>query len=282
MSKKRIQWHPAFCSSLMLELINNKDDLTFEKEHKINTGTISVDLLVIEKSSNVIIENEIGAIFREHNLFEYKSPDDSLNIDVFFKVIGYACLYKAKCPATDSIKAEDITITFVRRGKPIKLFKQLVKMGFAIENKYPGIYYLRDTKAFGIQILITGEMDSNLHIWLTSLTNTLSQQSAEKLIEETKSLTRKDDKENADSVMEVAMNTNKALFEEIKEDNPDMCEALRELFKPELEAAIKEKDIEYAEKLAIKDEEIAVKAEELAAKDKIIEELQKQLSLANS
>ena len=61
-----------------------------------------------------------------------------------------------------------------------------------------------------------------------------------------------------------------------------MCEALRELFQPELEAAIKEKDIEYAEKLAIKDEELAVKDEELAAKDKIIEELQKQLSLANS
>lgn len=26
---------------------------------------------------------------------EYKSPQDSMNVDTFVKVIGYACMYKA-------------------------------------------------------------------------------------------------------------------------------------------------------------------------------------------
>ena len=60
------------------------------------------------------MKNEIGAIFKGHNIMEYKSPDDELNIDTFFKVIAYACLYKSKGHSVDDIKAHDITITFVR------------------------------------------------------------------------------------------------------------------------------------------------------------------------
>ncbi len=60
-----------------------------------------------------------------------------------------------------------------------------------------------------------------------------------------------------------------------------MCEALRELFKPELDAAVEKVTIMKDEIIASKDEEIASKDVEIAEKDKIIEELQKQLGLAN-
>ncbi len=32
---------------------------------------------------------------------EYKSPSDSLDIDTFYKVTGYACLYKSYGKTTD-------------------------------------------------------------------------------------------------------------------------------------------------------------------------------------
>lgn len=36
MSKKNIiQWHPAFCSAIMLELKDNYGDLSFEREHNL-------------------------------------------------------------------------------------------------------------------------------------------------------------------------------------------------------------------------------------------------------
>ena len=44
---------------------------------------------------SVPISNEIGTFFRGHNIIEYKSPEDSLNIDVFYKSMAYAGLYKS-------------------------------------------------------------------------------------------------------------------------------------------------------------------------------------------
>ena len=39
-----------------------------------------MDLLIIEKRKGVQIQNEIGKIFRAHNIIEFKSPDDNLTI----------------------------------------------------------------------------------------------------------------------------------------------------------------------------------------------------------
>ncbi len=44
---------------------------------------LEIDLLVIKKEASVRIENEIGILFRGHNIMEYKSPDDALDIDAF-------------------------------------------------------------------------------------------------------------------------------------------------------------------------------------------------------
>lgn len=38
-----------------------------------------------EDTSKKNINNEIGNIFKGHNIFEYKSPKDKLNIDTFFQ-----------------------------------------------------------------------------------------------------------------------------------------------------------------------------------------------------
>ena len=53
---------------------------------------------------------------------EYKSPEDHLDIDAFYKVLAYACLYKSYGKTVDSIKADDITISIVREAKPVVLF----------------------------------------------------------------------------------------------------------------------------------------------------------------
>lgn len=58
------QWHPTFCSAMKLELAGNKRDLEFETEHNINAKPIMIDLLVIRKSPDVRIHNEIGKILR--------------------------------------------------------------------------------------------------------------------------------------------------------------------------------------------------------------------------
>jgi hypothetical protein len=90
----KIQWHPGFYGATELELRKNKDDLEFEREYNLSKEPIRTDLLIVKKNADVQIENEIGRIFRRFNIIEYKSPDDEMSIDDYYKTIGYACLYK--------------------------------------------------------------------------------------------------------------------------------------------------------------------------------------------
>ena len=142
------QWHPALCSATKLELVKNKEDLDFYSEYGLNTKPIQIDLLVIRKTKNVTIDNEIGKLFKGHNLFEYKSPEDKLNADTYFKTLAYACLYKTKSPTVDGIAADDITISILRERKPVKLFQWFKSNGYLIEKKYKGIYYIKNKESF--------------------------------------------------------------------------------------------------------------------------------------
>ena len=81
---------------MVLELAENREDLVYEKEYNLNTKPLEIDLLVIKKGKDVRIVNEIGRSFRGHNIMEYKSPKDELNIDTFYKAGAYAGLYNGK------------------------------------------------------------------------------------------------------------------------------------------------------------------------------------------
>ena len=57
-------------------------------------------------------------IFRQHNVIEYKSLGDSLNIDDFYKTLAYAFLYKSLSDKVDGIPADQLTLSLVRQGYP--------------------------------------------------------------------------------------------------------------------------------------------------------------------
>ena len=106
----KIQWHPAFCAAAELELRSNKGDLEFKREYNLSKKPLQMDLLIIEKRKGVQIQNEIGKIFRGHNIIEYKSPDDGMTIDDFFKTLGYAFLYKGLGEKVNQIPLRELTI----------------------------------------------------------------------------------------------------------------------------------------------------------------------------
>ena len=111
-----IQWHPGFVAAMNLELSKSRDVLRFEKEYNLNVKPLEIDLLIIKKNAHVSLDNEIGSIFKGHNIIEYKNPAEQLDIDVFYKVEAYACLYKSYGKTVDAIKEEDVTITLVRES----------------------------------------------------------------------------------------------------------------------------------------------------------------------
>ena len=234
----RTQWHPAFCAAMRLELIENKADLDYENEYNLNSKPIQMDLLVIKKSRDVEIKNEIGKIFRGHNIMEYKSSKDNLNVDTYIKVVGYACLYKASEVHVGEIDLDDITLTLVREGKPRELLKWFEKNDYEVREMYKGIYYVEKDGSFPIQVIVSGRLSVENQKWLTLLSNNLKQTEAERIVLQTECLKQKDEKLYADSVLQATIKANKAVFRKIRGESEYMCEALRELMKEDLDEAL--------------------------------------------
>lgn len=233
MKDTKVQWHPAFVAAMNLELTKNRDDLVFVKEYNLNTKPLEIDLLVIKKDTNTYIDNEIGIIFRGHNILEYKSPDDHLDIDTFYKAGAYASLYKSYGETVDSIKANDITVTLVRDTKPAGLFRYFEEHNYTVSNPYDGIYYVEGRVLFPTQIIVTKELEQGTHIWLRSLSDRMAKQDITKLLESINCLTKKSDKELADSVLEVSLQANKQVIEELVGDD-SMSQTLIEIMEPQL------------------------------------------------
>ena len=233
MKDTKIQWHPGFVSAMNLELMKYRESLEFEKEYNLNTKPLEIDLLIIKKDAGIDIDNEIGRLFRGHNIMEYKSPGDRLDIDVFYKTGAYAGLYKSYGSTVDERKAEDLTVSLVREAKPEGLFEYFREHGYRLFNPYKGIYYVEGNVLFPTQIIVTKELDDKNHVWLRALSGNVETKDARLLLEKMKGLNEKGDQELAEAVLEVMMAANETLIEDWKGDET-MLEALMEIMEPQL------------------------------------------------
>ena len=234
MEDTKIQWHPGFVAAMRLELREDREGLVFQEEYNLNTKPLEVDLLVIKKEPTAIISNEIGSFFRGHNIMEYKSPDDSLDIDVLYKVTAYAALYKSYGNSVDERKADDITVTLVREGRPEGLFRYLERHGGSPSQPCKGIYYLGGQALFPTQVVVTRELDGQAHAWQCALSRKVGDMAARKLLEKISRLTGKDDRDMADSVLKVMLDANEQIVEKWKGDEK-MFERLMEIVEPQIQ-----------------------------------------------
>jgi hypothetical protein len=65
-------WHPGFLPVLYLDFQDYLPILHFEAEHHLTTKPLQIDVVVIKKEKNAVIDNPVGSLFRTYNLFEYK------------------------------------------------------------------------------------------------------------------------------------------------------------------------------------------------------------------
>ncbi len=239
MSDTKIQWHPGFVAAMDLELREYRKDLVFEKEYSLNTKPLEIDLLIIKKKASVQISNDIGSFFRGHNIFEYRSPKDHLDIDVFHKTIAYASLYKSYGKTVNEIKEDNITISVIRETKPIGLFKYFKEHGYSICNDSSGIYRIKGPFPFPAQVIVTGELDRTSHTWLKALSVRLDKRDMQDILEKVRQMTEKNDREMADSVLEVSIGANRHIVDELMGDD-NMFETLMEIMEPKITEIRKE------------------------------------------
>jgi hypothetical protein len=166
----RISWHPAFVEALQMELDAYRDVLEFHSEFQLTAEPLRIDCVVIKKAKGIAIKKNIATIFREWNLFEYKSPNDYVSVADFYKVYGYACLYAS----FERIPISGLTISFVESCYPKELLEHLKNIrGFTVAESAEGIYTVKGD-ILPIQVINSRKLSADENLWLKSLSNKLN------------------------------------------------------------------------------------------------------------
>ena len=205
MDKKRLQWHPGFFAVLQ------------------------IDVLVVRKETGRVIQRNIGRIFRQYNVVEYKGIKDYISINDFYKSIGYACLLQSNTERVQEILPSQVTVTLAGEHYPRSLHVFLEKAyGVHMEEEAPGIYYIKGL-LFPLQILVIRELSKEDNIWLSRLRSGLKpDEDIEVLMKEYKG---KEQNPLYEAAMDLILRANWETCQEVEK----MCDALRELFADELE-----------------------------------------------
>ena len=91
---------------------------------------------------------------------------------------------------------------------------------------------------FAVQIVVTGELEPKNHASLRVLSRNAKRFDIERFLEKTGELTEPGDRDNIDAVLKVSVAANHEVYDSIRKEDPEMCEALRELMKDEIEEAV--------------------------------------------
>ena len=267
--KRRLSWHPAFGAVLRIELEKELDLLEIVDERQLTKEPLQVDVLIVKKEKDIRLEKNIGRIFKSYNIIEYKSPEDYLSINDFYKVYAYACLYQSDTDRVMEVDPREITLTFVCMRYPRKLLGHLKETrGIRVSRQGDGIYYL-EGDALAMQLLVTGELSERDNYWLQHLRGDL------KAGRELQELMERYERHRHSKWYQAAMDLIvRANWDKMKEEK-EMCEALRELFADELQESEergKEKGKEQGEETKLislvckkirKNKAVSVIAEEL-------------------
>lgn len=231
MKKENLQWHPAFAAALRLTFQEEREELQILEEYSLSKSPPRIDALILKKSPHVKIKKKIGHIFRGYNIIEYKSPEDNLSINDFYKVYGYTCFYQSNTEKIGEIAPTELTITFVCNHYPREMFRHLESVrGMKIHDQGEGVYYLTGDP-IPVQFLYVPRLSEEENYWIQTLRNDL------KAGKEIRTLMANYEKNRKSKDCEAVMNlVTRANWEQMEVEKK-MCEALNELFAEELKEA---------------------------------------------
>ena len=84
----RTRFHYGFYAAMEVEYDLAGVPLIYEQEIELGKDPVRLDFLIIKKEPDVILKDPIGEFFKQVNIFEYKSPEDGLSVDDFYKAQG--------------------------------------------------------------------------------------------------------------------------------------------------------------------------------------------------
>ena len=254
---------------LMLSIRKYRERFDIRHGYELNKKPREIDCLIIDmKSDEKIEDNVILSIFREHNVVEFKNPDEALSIDVLWKVISYATQYKSE----ERVPISSVSITIIRASKPEKALKMLKNEGYKVERHYPGIYYIEGMVDIKMHIVVTGELEGDDYVALRLQKHGASKEDCRLFVENAEGHYTEKEKDYVEMILKNGLYENTANFLEEIREGKNMHELWKEFFKEDLEEA--EKRGEMKMKAAL-EEERAEKEKAEEEKEKAEEEKEK-------
>ena len=223
-------------------ILKNLDRLI--KEERIDTSLFYQSALFAgNNGSQYALPYEINPTIMciNHDLLTKEGiaiPSSNWTIDDFYKTVGYACLYKGYGERVDAVPINELTVSIFRATRPEKMFLTLQRYGHKIEERYPGIYYVTEYLPIPAQIIVTQELEPGEHRSLKILSNHAKKEDVEEFLRKAEGMNTPRDRQNVEAVLQVSVRANDELYREIRRD-ANMCDALRELMKDDLEDARK-------------------------------------------
>lgn len=227
----RIRFHYGFYAAMKVEYDLMRANVTYEQEIQLGEDPIRLDFLIIKKNADVVLTDPIGEFFEAVNLFEYKSPEDTLSIDDFYKAVAYAFIYKGYGRKVDELPIKDMTLTLVRHSYPRELMKALEREGFTVEEKYNGIYRtnLHNLK---VQIIVSSRLLQGEYDGLQLLAKGCTKDAVISYAEKAVASGDGNIKTNAETVLGICLSINKDLNGQLEEDNAiNITETINGIFK---------------------------------------------------
>jgi hypothetical protein len=180
-SSPRIPWHPAFVQALKLELEQYKDALEFTSEYQLNAEPLEIDLVIVKKKPDLVIEKNIAQVFKGVNLLEYKSPEDYFSVYDFYKVLSYAYLYAA----LNKTDTRDMTVSVIETRHPRELFAYFAGENCAVAEISAGVYVVSGYPV-DIQVIESKKLPLEENLWLKGLSKDLNAEVAGTILEESR------------------------------------------------------------------------------------------------
>ena len=157
----RSDWHRIFEYLLREEARPYGEDVEIRVEQELGVDPPRVDYLILDDMKRMMRGKEIFSIFRQHNIVEYKNPDDALNSRVVSKIIGYANFYISLAKHEKDRPRNEVSISIFRATRNQKMFSEMFANGTLIRTETPGIYHVQKLTDLPFQIVITDELEGD-------------------------------------------------------------------------------------------------------------------------
>ena len=231
---EKIEYHYGFYGVMRCkyECGFTRKELELQQEVELGDRPLRADAIFVIYLEKIPFTDALGGRLNKRNVIEYKSPGDSLSIDDFFKVVGYACIYKSDGKTVNEIPLKDVGVFIFCYAYPRKTFAILKEMGFSVSEAQSGIYCVEVASSLSVQVVIIPQLPEGYE-GLKILAPRAKKDSVLKVLEDARKNNDPYYIEHIEAGLRVSMAANPELYEEIREEGI-MVDVFGRIFSKEL------------------------------------------------